>query len=32
MEIIKIDPIIYGTFGIHPHESETDIVDAKYYY
>ena len=29
MEIIKIDPIIYGTFGIHPHESETDIVDAN---
>ena len=26
IEIIKIDPIIYGTYGIHPHESNTDVV------
>ena len=27
LDIIEIDPIIYGTFGIHPHESATDIAD-----
>ena len=27
LDIIQIDPIIYGTFGIHPHESATDIAD-----
>ena len=26
IEIIKIDPIIYGTYGIHPHEANTDMV------
>ncbi len=26
IEIIKIDPIIYGTYGIHPHEANTDVV------
>ena len=25
-KILKIDEIIYGTFGIHPHEAETNIV------
>ena len=29
LSIIKLDPIIYGTFGIHPHESETNIVDIQ---
>ena len=29
IELVDTDPIIYGTFGIHPHESETDIVDEK---
>jgi len=24
IEIIKFDPIIYGTFGIHPHETDFD--------
>jgi len=24
IEIIKFDPIIYGTFGIHPHETSSD--------
>ena len=27
-EIIDLDDIIYGTIGIHPHESETDIIDS----
>ena len=29
INILKIDPIIYGTFGIHPHETETNIVNKK---
>ena len=29
IEIIKIDPIIYGTYGIHPHETNTDIVTKE---
>ena len=28
-DILEIDDIIYGTFGIHPHETETDIVDKS---
>ena len=28
-DILKIDDIIYGTFGIHPHETETNIVDKS---
>ena len=27
--LINIDPIIYGTFGIHPHETKNNIVDKK---
>ena len=27
LKIVEIDPIIYGTFGIHPHEAENDKVD-----
>ena len=27
--ILKIDDIIYGTFGIHPHETETNIVEKN---
>ena len=27
--IIKEDEIIFGTFGIHPHETKTDIVDKN---
>ena len=27
--IIKKDEIIYGTFGIHPHETENNIADKK---
>ena len=26
INIINLDSMIYGTFGIHPHESKTDIV------
>jgi len=26
LSIVNLDPMIYGTFGIHPHESSTDIV------
>ena len=26
LEIVKLDPMIFGTFGIHPHESSNDIV------
>jgi len=30
-DIIKIDPMIYGTFGIHPHETkESLLVDKNY--
>ena len=28
-DILKVDDIIYGTFGIHPHETETNIVDKS---
>ena len=28
-EIIKIDKMIYGTVGIHPHESSTNIINAE---
>ena len=26
-DLLKMDDIIYGTFGIHPHETEKNIVD-----
>jgi TatD DNase family protein len=26
IDIVKVDPIIFGTFGIHPHESSADVV------
>ena len=28
-DILKMDDIIYGTFGIHPHETETNVVDKS---
>ena len=28
-ELIKIDKMIYGTIGIHPHESSKDIITSK---
>ena len=29
INIVNKDPMIYGTFGIHPHESENDIVTKE---
>ena len=29
-EIIKIDKMIYGTIGIHPHETSKDIIKSDY--
>ena len=29
IDIIKFDPIIYGTFGIHPHETDFDKTTRK---
>lgn len=28
-KLVVIDPIIFGTFGIHPHETKNDKVDKK---
>ena len=28
-ELINIDPMIFGTFGIHPHETETNYVTKE---
>ena len=28
-DIVNKDPMIYGTFGIHPHETESDIVSKE---
>jgi TatD DNase family protein len=27
--LIEMDPIIFGTYGIHPHETETDVIDKE---
>ena len=27
--LVEKDPMIYGTYGIHPHETETDSVDKE---
>ncbi len=29
LQLIEKDPIIFGTFGIHPHDSETDNVTTE---
>ena len=29
LEIVKFDPIIYGTFGIHPHEADKEFVSKS---
>ena len=29
LEIIKLDPMIFGTFGIHPHESSTNVASKE---
>ena len=28
-DILKIDDIIYGTFGIHPHETNNNILTTE---
>ena len=28
-KIINIDPIIYGTFGIHPHEADKNLISKS---
>ena len=28
-DLVKIDQLIFGTYGIHPHETETNIVDKN---
>jgi len=28
-KIVNKDPIIFGTYGIHPHEAETEVVNKK---
>ena len=28
-DLVRRDPMIYGTFGIHPHETENDQVNKK---
>ena len=29
LQLINLDNIIYGTFGIHPHESEKDVINKQ---
>ena len=29
LELIKLDSMIYGTFGIHPHEANKNIVNTQ---
>ena len=29
LKIVDFDPIIFGTFGIHPHESSKNIIDKN---
>ena len=28
-DLVKIDPMIFGTFGIHPHETESNYVNKE---
>tara|TARA_Y100001958_G_C21094459_1_gene446528 strand:+ start:15 stop:785 length:771 start_codon:yes stop_codon:yes gene_type:complete len=28
-KIIKIDPIVYGTFGIHPHDADKNLIQTS---
>ena len=28
-DLVKKEQIVYGTYGIHPHETETNVVDKK---
>ena len=27
--LVNLDPIIYGTFGVHPHETKNDVVSSN---
>jgi len=29
LNLIEYDPIIYGTFGIHPHEAENELLQKN---
>ncbi len=29
LKIVELNPIIYGTYGIHPHETQNDIIDTE---
>ena len=29
VNLIKLDPMIYGTFGIHPHESDNELLPKE---
>ena len=29
LKIVELNPIIYGTYGIHPHETQNDIIDIE---
>jgi len=29
LKIVDFDPIIYGTFGVHPHETSKNIIDKN---
>ena len=29
LKLIQIDPIIYGTFGIHPHEADNELLSKN---
>ena len=29
LKIVEFDPIIYGTYGIHPHEAQNDKIDIN---
>tara|TARA_B100000953_G_scaffold278222_1_gene253552 strand:+ start:3314 stop:4078 length:765 start_codon:yes stop_codon:yes gene_type:complete len=29
IKIVKFDPIIFGTYGIHPHETSSDIITKE---
>ena len=31
LNLIAKDPIIYGTYGIHPHETSNNKVSKEYY-
>ena len=32
LKIIEMDEIIYGTFGIHPHEADKNVITKEEFY